>query len=812
MSQEGGGRIRLRYLELHNYRKFRHAAVEFPDGVIGIIGPNGVGKSTLIEAISWALYGNDAQRTSKEEVRWTGASPGDECSVILEFEMDGDHYRVYREMRGKDLKMKVTLDINNQLHADGDRAVTQVLAERLGMDYKAFFISVFARQKDLDALSILPPGERRQLILRMLDIDVLDRIISSIRADRSGLESQVRAYSELLLDGEGKDRSQTMMTEIEEIDRVVVVHRNELVSVQAEREQVDKQIAELKEMRDGLASIESDFHRIQRELAGKKSYLQGLEEQKKSMLAERISLETLNGELEDLGKKSELLERSIKEKETMEGARTSYHEIVSIKHRLESLREQISTVKEKMVRSQEMIASIGNPEVSIPKVNGSQKEAEDSISRIKGKISELSAEARGKARERDEIRAKRDDINRLGPESSCPTCERKLEDQHQFLLDKMAIEIEKFEERVSDLAEEKSRLEIDLEKEKKRKDVLESRLENLRASQLELTKVREALRGYDSKMTELNDEVSRLVSRLEEIGEVTFNEKTYEDIKGQIDELRGPARRYGEIRVRLERLPRLSEEIVGLDQTIGDQKSHMENLAIELESIGYDEEKLASLREMYENLLSSKDKLGARISELKGEIRVLDGKKESLKSDLKMMKEKVRLKKEYESKISTMTTLANLMVDFKSNLISRIVPTLSEISSSLFNEMTESKYGGMEIDKDYNVFIFDGGEKFRLERYSGGEGDLANLCLRLAISRAIADRSGSSVDFLILDEIFGSQDQTRKRNILSTLNRLSNKFKQIVLITHIDDVKEFMGNVIYVKEGEDGSSGLVLET
>lgn len=786
--------------------------MEFPDGVIGIIGPNGVGKSTLIEAISWALYGNDAQRTSKEEVRWTGASPGEECSVILEFEMDGDQYRVHREMRGKDLKMKVTLDINNQLHGDGDRAVTQVLAERLGMDYKAFFISVFARQKDLDALSILPPGERRQLILRMLDIDVLDRVISSIRGDRSGLQSQVKAYSDMLLDGEGKDRSEKMKAEIREIDRVVVVHRNDLESIQAEREQVDKQIGEVKENRGKLTSIEGEFHRIQRELAGKRSYLQSIEHQKESMLAERKSLETLNGELEDLGKKSELLEKRVKEKETMEGARTSHNEMVSIKHRLESLREQVSTIKEKIDRGQESMASIGTPEASIPKVSGSLKEAEGSISKIKGKISELGAETRGKARERDEIQAKRDDINRLGPESSCPTCERKLEDQHQFLLDKMAIEIEKFEESISKFVEERSRLEIDLEKEVKRKEVLETRLESLRTSQIELTRVREALRGYENKMNELSDDISNLVSRLEEIGEVTFNEKAYEDAKEQIDELRGPARRYGEIRGRLERLPRLSEEIAGLDQSIAEQKSCIENLAVDLESTGYDEKKLTSLRERYETLLSSRDKLGARISELKGEIRVLEGKKESLESDLRMMKEKVQLKKEFERRISTMTTLANLMGDFKSNLISRIVPTLSEISSSLFNEMTESKYGGMEIDKDYTVFIFDGGEKFRLERYSGGEGDLANLCLRLAISRVIADRSGSSVDFLILDEIFGSQDQTRKRNILSTLNRLSNKFKQIVLITHIDDVKEFMGNVIYVNEREDGSSGLVLET
>jgi exonuclease SbcC len=101
--------------------------------------------------------------------------------------------------------------------------------------------------------------------------------------------------------------------------------------------------------------------------------------------------------------------------------------------------------------------------------------------------------------------------------------------------------------------------------------------------------------------------------------------------------------------------------------------------------------------------------------------------------------------------------------------------------------------------------------KYPLSRFSGGEGDLANLCLRLAISRVIADRSGSNVDFLILDEIFGSQDQTRKRNIMLTLNQLAKQFHQIILITHIEDVKDFMENVINVKEREDGTSYVTVE-
>jgi exonuclease SbcC len=136
----------------------------------------------------------------------------------------------------------------------------------------------------------------------------------------------------------------------------------------------------------------------------------------------------------------------------------------------------------------------------------------------------------------------------------------------------------------------------------------------------------------------------------------------------------------------------------------------------------------------------------------------------------------------------------------------RIVPTLSSVSSEFFAEMTDSRYGGIELDEDYEMQVYDGREKLPLSRFSGGAADLANLSLRLAISRVLADRSGNDINFLILDEIFGSQDQVRKRNIMSTLNRLEKQFHQIILITHIDDTKDYMNNVITIRELEDGTS------
>lgn len=798
-------------MELRNYRKFRHSAIEFPDGVIGIIGPNGVGKSTLIEAVSWALYGNDAQRTSKEEVRRSGAAPGEVCSVLLEFDLDGDHYRVHREMKGKDLKMKASLEVNNQLHADGDRAVNQALSERLGMDYKAFFISVFAKQKDLDSLSVLSPGERKQLILRMLEIDVLDKVISSVRSERTGLENQIKAYSDFLLNGEGRERTDLLHEEIVNMGKQVGELERDLEALRTQMEEVEGQISRTKDERDSLASVENEHHRIQRELVSRRSSIKGLEDRIETILSEKRSLEDLEGEVEILKEKSDHLEELLSKKEDMEKIRSTYNEMISIQNRLATLRQQMPSLERRFQDANEAISKMGNPEDSIGKVTESIAEVDSSIYGIRGTISELSAEIRGRVKERDGVSSKRDEIERLGPESSCPTCERELGEQHPFLIDKMALEIRETEAEISELEKERARLEKNLEREIKRKEVLVKRLEKLQESLVELAGLKESRRGAGANLENLRVDISGLESRLEEIGEVNFEEELYVEIKKGIDDLRTPARRYVEICGKMERLPQLSQEIVDLENDTSRLRKEIESLSTELGSLNYDGDRLVVVRREYEELLSSRDELGRKTAELKSDVRVLGARIESIESEMKTLVGRKELKDKCENKVATLSMLAKLMGDFKSNLISRIVPTLSEISSSLFNEMTDSKYGGMEIDGDYNVFIYDGGEKYRLERFSGGEGDLANLCLRLSISRVIADRSGSSVDFLILDEIFGSQDQTRKRNILSTLNRLSNKFKQIVLITHIEDVKDFMGNVIYVKEGEDGSSELVME-
>jgi exonuclease SbcC len=117
----------------------------------------------------------------------------------------------------------------------------------------------------------------------------------------------------------------------------------------------------------------------------------------------------------------------------------------------------------------------------------------------------------------------------------------------------------------------------------------------------------------------------------------------------------------------------------------------------------------------------------------------------------------------------------------------------------------------VELDEDYDLLVYDKGESYSIERFSGGEEDLANLCLRLAISEVITERAGGVFNFIILDEIFGSQDMIRRHNIMKALSGLATKFRQIFLITHVEDVKDDMENILSILENEDGTSSVKLE-
>jgi exonuclease SbcC len=136
--------MRLVSLSLQNYRKFSDVQVEFPDGVTGIIGLNGVGKSSLVEAIAWVLYGHDATRTKKEGIKRSQASRDTDCIASLKLEISGDSYEISRALRGVNLSTDARIAVNGKEWARSADKTTREVVKLLGM----VLLQVFLREAE----------------------------------------------------------------------------------------------------------------------------------------------------------------------------------------------------------------------------------------------------------------------------------------------------------------------------------------------------------------------------------------------------------------------------------------------------------------------------------------------------------------------------------------------------------------------------------------------------------------------------------------------------------------------------------------
>src|SRR3954470_22187557 len=108
--------MRIHSVRLTNFRQHTDTAIDFETGLTGIIGANGTGKSTILEAIAWALYGNPAARGRRESIRSLRAPARAAVRVELDFDLGGHRYRVVRGLTGAELYLdRATAPIANSI-------------------------------------------------------------------------------------------------------------------------------------------------------------------------------------------------------------------------------------------------------------------------------------------------------------------------------------------------------------------------------------------------------------------------------------------------------------------------------------------------------------------------------------------------------------------------------------------------------------------------------------------------------------------------------------------------------------------------
>jgi exonuclease SbcC len=796
----------LKTLTLRNYRKYKDASVEFPDGVIGIIGLNGVGKTTLVEAIGWALFGHHAARTTKELIKREGASPHEPCSVNLEFELESDRYAVVREMAGKNLVPKASLKINGKLITSNADEVSAVLMDKIGMDYLAFFTSVFARQKELNALSVMKAAERKKLVLRMLGIEQIEQSIQKIREDKRGKEKRIEGIRSALIDKEGRKKldvltgkrgdleheHERLMPIIAELEAATRRKEAEVAEAKKILEIATKTYEEYIELSTKLSACEMELRTTRKQRAEKELELTELK-MKQSRLDAIVGKEAQYFQIRDQKGQLETQREQYQRKQELETRdRKTAHELQSRNEKLKGLREQLTACK----GVEEELRSVKAELVGLQK----QKERlHTTLGARKSQILQLKKEIEEQTRKHKRIAD-------LGPESDCPLCERTLGTHYEALLTKLEDELDIKRNALKSLfteykreKEELALMERAADAQTKELSAQEHRMTELRALEMRIAHEAREVTRWQAERVSIQSDLSPLKG-------LEFDAAAYKDVLARLTELEVVYRELLGLRAETKRIAAVEQaihELAELEETTDRAQAALQQ---QIADLGFDKQdyelKKAAYERTKEELSDSKLALLAKRNELENIRREANRVSEEIAEQKRLMAEQ----EQEATEVSYLSVLEQLMAEFKLFMVGRIRPMLSDYASDMLRRLTDGKYSTMELDENYDIYIYDEGTAYELNRFSGGEEDLANLSLRLAISAVVTERSTIQTNFIILDEIFGSQDAFRKRNIIQALNALSKKFRQIFLITHIEDVRDYMEHVLRVTEDEDGVS------
>lgn len=797
--------MRLLSIDITNFRVIRHARFQFSDSLTGIIGPNGAGKSSLIEAVAWSLYGNRVARSGKDEIKATFAPADENCEVALGFDIAGEHYRIVRRLVGRSERAEVELYCGDRSESVGSIETLNHVTSLLGLDWRGFLSSFLARQQELNALADLPPGQRREHLAGMLGIERLDKALQRVKED-----------------GKLYQRSAEMVGQ--------QVQEKEALSLRLK--QLGEQANSLTEQRDSTAGA---YRKERAEFTVREAAF--TEHQKNQAACSRLETE-LKGAVEagehqerslaSLKSKAVDLDKAAEELTALEAALVGFEDIKKELETATRVRQQAAHRADLIAQQEQFGREVKKLEADLA---GAGREADEIKAGLKGipeKAAELHRESAVKleaAREdysqaRSSLKVADADIQKveaqirsmekIGPEAVCDRCHRRfgsdLPGIREHLQKELAALVTGREavefnlETLKAKGESLKKQTVELEAQSRRQYELSVKLKALQSRQEELAKRRDDLKQQSDKLT----------GQIAKLGEAEVDAKRFETLKQQVAELEKKQSKAQQLRGRLADRAGLDKEIAEAAERLSKLKAEAARLTKQRDDLGFDEAAFQRAQAEFNRSRESLDRTKDEAVKAATALEVVLKEQEVLEKQLVRLEKVAEELEEYRTNQYYAEKLVRLFGDFRKFTIARIRPRLAQLSSDLMLEMSDGRYSLVELDEDYNLRLMDYGQYFGIDRYSGGEKDLASLCLRLSISLALTESAGLDRSFVILDEVFGSQDEQRRDLIFQALAGLKVRFPQILLVTHLEELKHKVETLIEVRPTGNGWSEVVV--
>ncbi len=799
---------------LKNFKRFRQQEIRFKDGITGILGNNGTGKSSIVEAIIFALYGVQSTGIAADYIVSSFASPREKCEVRLDFRISGDEYTVLRTFKkGKTVQHDATFHQGGKLRATGVSQVEAEVRRTLGMGPVDFRNTVYAAQKDLLTLLENTPGKRKEWFLRALGIDYLktesDRLLKE-RTDAKERELQ-------LLEGELKglmgrydpEEQKALLASVTSFRSTLADLNRQIESSTGKKKQVAQELQQ-------FSALKNEYTRLVERDSTLSTETQGLIRQKDLIATQLSNLPGLEEEYHRLeqivstheGKRRELealrQQKAENERLTSELGFTG-KECDDLKKRAGQTSAKIEALDKDTARSASLAEAIRDALHTGPEILDTNLE-QTALSReadVLHAIGTLSARLDQFVTERNTLISDWNTIRTAGADGVCPLCGQKLGTHYGQIEEEFSSRIEMIEKEALQVCEEQEQMNAERE-----------RIARLKPSLHEIRGISERLKTREPLATELRDLLSRLQAKEEGIKALTlqlqklgFDETQYREREREVAELEKSQARFFELGKKIAHSAALKTHVSDLANQILKKQEEITQLKALIEQSGFNpevgtrlEQALAGIETALRTQEADIARSSERIRHTEEKIALLKKEEEAitgLKTSIAVLGDEIDLLK------LTRSLIGEYVLYLMQVVRSRIEGEVSRIIS----EITGGRYEQVLLDEDFNLLIRDIDNDYPIDRFSGGEQDDIAVALRIALSRYLAElHQVHESTLLIFDEIFGSQDEERRTNLLAALRTQESRFPQIILISHIPDIQGEFSSTLMVEMGTDLSS------
>lgn len=354
-------------LRLKNFKSYASEIINFDKGITVIVGENGAGKSSIFEAISFALFKQHTAGKIGDLVR----NNTENMSVELDFVSRGKEYRIIRDKTKSKtvsrLLTKTSSDSEFMSLCSGEREVSDNIQAILEMDANLFLNAIYVRQGEIAELVDKTPAEKKLLIGRLLGLD-------SLETAWNNMIPLIREYENKLSEIKGKLYSKDALKEEYE------TKSKELNALKSRGHELESQIEEVKNLISEISESKRDMEREKEiyetqmnNLSNEKQTLERLEKDKHQLQENLDRIRESEAEIERLEKYVSKLDVYLDFEKSVVSIQSLKESEIEIEGKIDSIKEQKRLIHAKKegynnyLKSDELITKLTNQKIDLEK-------------------------------------------------------------------------------------------------------------------------------------------------------------------------------------------------------------------------------------------------------------------------------------------------------------------------------------------------------------------------------------------------------------------------------------------------------------